>query len=311
MFTGGRVAPVSVARAYFALQAFGGAAWWVAVFASDDVRIWTLGRWDPAILVGPDLLFFTGASALTALLGSRLAAAVAGVWTTAVTVALGAYGLVEQEAGWGAVLMAVATVGTLAAAVTIWFGYLPTGWFFVGPFSFRVAGEASGVRNLRRSLAQLVIFWTTFFVVVPLVLAGVEERLLLRWDALDRGDLRVAGAVAFILGSALGLWSCVTLALRGNGTPLPAQTARDLVITGPYRFVRNPMALAGLVQTAAVGLVLGSWMVIAIAGAGAQGWNVLIRPTEEADLADRFGDPYRQYTQRVRCWVPAWRRWRA
>ncbi|HTN99921.1 MAG TPA: isoprenylcysteine carboxylmethyltransferase family protein, partial [Microthrixaceae bacterium] len=170
--------------------------------------------------------------------------------------------------------------------------------------SFRVADTASGARHLRRSLAQLVVFWTTFFVVVPLVLAFVEQRLHLDWTALDHWSVRFFGATAFILGSALGLRACVTMALRGHGTPLPAQTARDLVITGPYRSVRNPMAVAGALQTVGVGLAIGSWMVVAVALAGALAWNVLIRPVEEADLAARFGEPYRQYAEQVRCWVP-------
>jgi protein-S-isoprenylcysteine O-methyltransferase Ste14 len=305
MVTAGRVAPVSVARAYFALQAVGGALWWIAVAASEDVRTWTLGQWNPAVLVWPDLAFFVGASAITALSGSRTAAVIAAVWTTGVTVALGIYGLTEQQAGWGVVLMALATLGTLAAAATVWFGYLPTGWFFVGPFTLREAEEASDGRHLRRSLAQLVLFWTTFFVVVPLVLSVVEQRLQLEWSALDRQGVRWVGAAAFGLGSALGLWACVTMALQGKGTPLPAETARELVIAGPYRAVRNPMAVAGVLQTAGVGLMVGSWMVVVIAVAGALAWNVVIRPVEEADLAARFGEPYRQYTDQVRCWIPA------
>jgi protein-S-isoprenylcysteine O-methyltransferase Ste14 len=305
-----RVARVSVARRYFALQAAGGAAWWIAVFASDDVRNWTLGRWDPAVLVGPDLLLFVGTSALAALWGSRTAAALTAAWTTAVTCALAFYGLVEQAAGWGVVLMAVATLGTLAATATVWFGHLPTGWFFVGPFSFRVAAEAPGVRHLRRSLAQLVVFWMTFFVVVPLVLVTVEERLLLRSTALDSDLLRWYGAAALILGSALGLWACITMALRGDGTPLPVATARELVIAGPYGSIRNPMAVAGVLQTMGIGLLVSSWMVIASAVVGALAWNELIRPTEEADLAARFGEPYQHYAHRVRCWIPIcpWRR---
>lgn len=304
MSTGERVESVPLARAYFALQAVAGAAWWVAVFASDDVRRWTLGAWDPALLVGPDLVLFVGASALAALSGYRIAATVAAVWTTGVTIALGVYGLVEQEAGWGVVMMTAATIGTLAAAATLWFGRLPTGWFFIGPFSFRVADDAAGARHLRRSLGQLVVFWTAFFVVIPLVAARVEQRLQVDVRALDRSDVRIVGITAFILGSALGLWSCVTMALRGRGTPLPAETARDLVIAGPYRYVRNPMAAAGVVQTIGVGLVVGSWVVIVLAVAGAVAWNVLIRPTEEADLAARFGAPYRRYAEQVSCWVP-------
>jgi protein-S-isoprenylcysteine O-methyltransferase Ste14 len=299
------VRPVTLARGYFGLQALAGVAWWVGVFASDGVRTWTLGQWDPTILVGPDLLLFVGASAWAAVLGSRIAALVVALWASGVAIVLTAYGLLEQTAGWGVLLMSAATLGSLVATALLWFGRVPTGWFFVGPFSFRVATEGSGGRHLRRSLVQLAVFWTTFFVLVPLVLAAVERRLQLELPALDRPGPRVVGGVVFLVASALGLWSCVTMALRGRGTPLPAQTARDLVVVGPYRWVRNPMAVAGAFQTAAVGLWVGSWLVIVVAVAGAVSWNELIRPGEEADLATRFGPSYQQYSEQVRCWIPS------
>lgn len=297
-----RWATPTIARMYFASQALAGAAWWVAVALSDDVQRWTLGQWDPAIVVGPDLVLFVGASAVAAL-DNKAAAVVATVWTSAITIGLVGYGLIEREAGWGCVLMVIATVGTWAATAILWFGTLPTRWFFVGPFSFRVADDAPGRRHLRRSLVQLVVFWTVFFVVIPVLLAGVEARLHLEWSALD-GAARV-GVALFVVASALGLWSCVTMALRGLGTPLPAATARELVVAGPYRWVRNPMALAGMAQTIGVGLWIGSWLVIAIALVGAIAWNVFIRPVEEADLLARFGAPYEQYADRIRCWIPS------
>lgn len=300
-----RASPVSVARAYFLVQAVGGAAWWAAVFASDDVRRWTLGGWDPAILVVPDLVLFVGASAAAGLLGNRVAAVITATWTTLVTVALALYGLSSQAAGWGVVLMSIATLCTLAASATMWFGYLPTGWFFAGPFSFRVADEGSDASHVRRSLAQLAVFWTTFFLVIPTLIMVIEERLDLSWRALEEPGIALFGACIFLVGSAIGLWSCLTMAVRGKGTPLPAETAKELVITGPYRFIRNPMAVGGLLQTLGVALVIGSWMVIVMAVAGALVWNSLIRPTEEADLADRFGEPYRRYSEDVRCWIPS------
>lgn len=61
-----RIAPTSAARSYLAVQAVAGAAWWIAVFASDDVRRWTLGGWPPGLLVGPDLVLFVGGSAVGA-----------------------------------------------------------------------------------------------------------------------------------------------------------------------------------------------------------------------------------------------------
>ncbi|WP_323127765.1 methyltransferase family protein [Brevibacterium pigmentatum] len=80
--------------------------------------------------------------------------------------------------------------------------------------------------------------------------------------------------------------------------------AHHLVNRGPYAFVRNPMAIAGIVQGVSMGLLIGSWLVVVYALIGSLLWNWLIRPHEEADLIERFGDEYRDYAKRVRCWWP-------
>lgn len=309
MTGGGRWSPVSSARIYLGAQALAGAVWWASVAVSDDVRRWTLGEWSPAALVVPDLVLFVGASGLAALSGNRIVAAVAAVWTIAITLALTVYGLVARAAGWGVVAMAVASIGVTGAAATIWLGRLPIEWFFVGPFNFQVAEEASGRVHLRRSLVQLVCFWVAFFVIVPWVLVVGERRLGIGWAFLDGRGWRVVGVTAFVAASAFGLWACVSIALRGDGTPLPARTARRLVVSGPYRHVRNPMAVAGALQTVAVGLWAGSWTVVAVAVVGALAWDAFIRPAEEADLLARFGSAYERYCSVVRCWVPTMR-WR-
>jgi hypothetical protein len=90
----------------------------------------------------------------------------------------------------------------------------------------------------------------------------------------------------------------------GDGTPLPAAMPNRLVIAGPYRWVRNPMAVAGIVQGAGVGLILESWLVLAYAVAGSLVWNYAIRPLEEYDLSERFGEQFLHYRNTVRCWTP-------
>lgn len=295
---------VALARAYFALQALAGAAWWAAVFASDLVRTWTLGTWEPLWLVGPDLLFFVGGSAIAAARASWRAAAATTAWTGLLSIALLVYGLAAQAAGWGVLLMAAATVGSLAATLTLRVGRMPTRWYFVGPFAFRPAPERSRRRHVATSLFQLVVFWVGFFVLMPVLLAAVERRLRVSWDLLTVPPWTVVGLVLFLLASPLGLASCLTMAVRGDGTPLPAQTARKLVIAGPYRWVRNPMATAGVVQSIGMGLWFGTWTMVVAALAGAVAWHVGIRPVEEADLLARFGEPYQRYRASVRCWVP-------
>ena len=64
------------------------------------------------------------------------------------------------------------------------------------------------------------------------------------------------------------------------------------------------MAVAGIGQGLAVGLMLGSWLVALYAFLGSLAWNWAIRPHEEADLASRFGAEFEAYQARVSCWWP-------
>lgn len=283
-----------------------GALWWVAVPLSDDVRRLTLGGIEPALLAGPDLVLFVGASTVAAARAHRGAAAVAAGWTVLVTGALLVHTLLTREAGWGATLMVAASLVAVPAAAVMWWwpGRPPLGWFFTGPFRFRPAADRTSTGHVARSLAQLVVFWSTFLVGVPLLLAWGERRLRVDAPVLDGAGWTVAGIVVFVVGSAGGLWSCLTMAVVGRGTPLPADTAAELVIAGPYRWVRNPMAVCGAAQTVGVGLIVGSWSAPAAAVVGGLAWDRVIRPTEEADLLARFGADYARYRSRVRCWLP-------
>lgn len=295
------------ARAFFAAQALACVLWWVGVFVSALVRVWTLGAWSPWLLVVPDLVLFAGASALAAVRSSWVFGAVVAIWSGLLTLTLGVYGLLEQAAGWGVVLMTIATIGSVAATLTLRSGRMPTGWFFIGPFSFRVAPAGPRWRHVATSLAQLVVFWSVFFLALPWLLMVIEKRLLLSWALLDDPPWPWLGIGLFLGASPLGLWSCLTMARLGEGTPLPARTARTLVVAGPYRWIRNPMATAGALQSVGVGLWFGSWTMVVAAFAGALAWHIGIRPVEEADLLARFGAPYERYRERVRCWLPTLR----
>jgi len=152
------------------------------------------------------------------------------------------------------------------------------------------------------TLGQTVIFWGTFLWVLPLGIVELERHL--GWTAFGHLLQTPLSAMLFLAASFLGLWSGFTMAVRGDGTPLPTATAPRLVINGPYRYVRNPMALAGIIQGIAVGWYLGSSSVIAYSLAGVAVWHVAVRPVEERDLAKRFGESYDNYRQTVRLWLP-------
>jgi len=292
---------VTVGRWYFAVQACVGAAWWIAVLLSPFVRETTLGRLDPVGVALADIPLFVVASAVAAF-GVRVAAVVATVWTGLVAVALAAYATATGEAGWGVLLMAAAAGGSVLALCLIIWGHVPTRWLISGPFAFRTARSRPTGAILAGTAAQVVVFWGVFLVAGPAILVALEHR----WQVgfLFPDFARLIGVVVLILASALGIWSAAAMVVAGRGTPLPVAMPSRLVVIGPYRFVRNPMAVAGIVQGVAVGLVLSSWLVVAYAVIGSVIWNLAVRPHEEADLEQRFGADFRRYRDTVRCWVP-------
>jgi protein-S-isoprenylcysteine O-methyltransferase Ste14 len=168
----------------------------------------------------------------------------------------------------------------------------------------REARPASRNWNLIKTLAQTMVFWSVFLFLLPAAIVILEHRM--GWGRWHFGTpaFRWVGGALFLLGGALGLTSGMVMAVRGRGTPLPADCPNELVVAGPYRYIRNTMVIAGLSQGFAVGIFLGSPAVVTYALLGAPIWHLFVRPWEEADLEQRFGAPYRRYRAEVRCWLP-------
>ena len=288
-------------RSYFAVQAAAGLSWWIAVFLSPLVQEATLGSLDPVAVAIFDIPLFVLASALAAI-GVKAAAAAATCWTGIVATALGVYATVTTEAGLGVLMMIAAAACSLAAFSIAVLGGIPTAWIIRGPFAFRSAAGRRTATNVGATIGQMILFWGFFLAVIPLALAFLEQR----WEvSLPLPPMAApAGALLLTLASALGVASAVTMSWLGAGTPLPSAMPNRLVIAGPYRWIRNPMAVAGITQGAAVGLILGSWLVVAYAVLGSLLWNYAVRPLEEADLEERFGAELITYRESVRCWIP-------
>lgn len=167
---------------------------------------------------------------------------------------------------------------------------------------FRVARAAATAQHVAATAFQIAAFWSTFLWILPAAVQRLgtmvgEPSFALPW-------LAWFGPLLFALASGLGLASAFWMCTRGHGTPLPMATARDFVDSGPYRWLRNPMALAGIAQGFAVGLWRDSPLVVLYATAGGFLWHTAARPPEERDLLARFGARYADYRRTVPLWLP-------
>jgi protein-S-isoprenylcysteine O-methyltransferase Ste14 len=109
------------------------------------------------------------------------------------------------------------------------------------------------------------------------------------------------GGVLIVLGLALSTW--VVLQFQRAETPVsPLRPSRQLVVSGPYRFSRNPDYVGQALLYTGIALVLNTiWVLLAELPA-----LLLIRYTviarEERYLETRFGAEYARYCQCVRRW---------
>src|SRR5262249_43242871 len=87
-----------------------------------------------------------------------------------------------------------------------------------------------------------------FFVIAPLVLAGFVPWWVTQWNfgsvffGLDLP--RILGGILIIAGVPGLVDSFARFALGGRGTPAPIAPPQKLVVTGLYRYVRNPIYIA-------------------------------------------------------------------
>ena len=170
--------------------------------------------------------------------------------------------------------------------------------------AFYEAAQRSFVQNLMRTILQSLVLWLGTLVLLPWGLRKLEGCLgMVPFTTPAQSWLPW---VVFALSAWGNLSAGWTMARWGEGTPLPLDTARHLVVRGIYRVIRNPMAFFGLGLGASVGWWLGSWLMLAAVVAGGFFWNFLVRPAEEVDLLRRFGEAYAHYRDHVPCWRFCW-----
>ena len=112
----------------------------------------------------------------------------------------------------------------------------------------------------------------------------------------------IIGIIIWIPGFYWSIWANLDLFMRGKGSPVPLKDSetRILVITGPYRYCRNPMIFGYVLIWVSFGfffnsyiLVLGFSLLVAIL------LIIFVKTWEEKDLKKRFGDSYRDYKNKV------------
>ena len=165
------------------------------------------------------------------------------------------------------------------------------------------------------SRATAILGSALFFVVAPMTIAGLVPWMVTHWEfqAAFAGveATRAAGIALIVVGLPGLLDSFARFAVQGIGTPAPIAPTEKLVVTGLYRYVRNPMYVA------VVAIVLGQAMLFGSAPLlwyGAFLWvafHLFVLAYEEPTLTQTYGAEYEDYRAHVRRWIPRLTAWQA
>jgi protein-S-isoprenylcysteine O-methyltransferase Ste14 len=118
----------------------------------------------------------------------------------------------------------------------------------------------------------------------------------------------VVGLALIVAGSILA-FACFALFAAGGALSPQAHfpDPQAFISSGPYRYVRNPMAKGGWTVLCGWGLCRLSPAILLFAGFMALAMHLFVVYVEEPKLERRFGASYREYARRVNRWIPSWR----
>lgn len=187
-----------------------------------------------------------------------------------------------------------------------------------GPAGLPSNGKAAAIAAMgppaeammRRSVAAVissgwgVALGVTFGGVLPWLSGDWHfQRPLPFWEVAE-----AAGGLLICVG-AVPIAQSFAEFVKARGTPVPVASPPHLVVSGPYRYVRNPIYVGFFGVLLGEVLLFGSLGLLkytalaALIGLGA------VHLYEEPVLARRFGAEYDAYRHAVRAWLPRAHPW--
>ena len=164
---------------------------------------------------------------------------------------------------------------------------------------------------IRRILA--IVGSAIFLVLAPGFVAGMVPWWISHWHVeaalLGLPVLRFVGGALLALGAAGLLGSFGRFAIQGIGTPAPVFPTRHLVVTGLYRYVRNPIYVAVVSTILGQGLILGNVGLLEYGGLVWLLFHLFVLIYEEPTLRASFGSEYAAFCAEVPRWVPRLTPW--
>ena len=144
-----------------------------------------------------------------------------------------------------------------------------------------------------------------FLILAPGVVAGyIPLALLRRGPQTETSFFAYLAFPLWLIGVIVLLWCFWDFLVKGRGTPAPIDPPKELVVSGLYRYVRNPMYVGVLLVIIGHFLWFGYWNLLIYAGVVFIAFHSFVTLYEEPNLKQRFGAGYEDYLTKVPRWIP-------
>ena len=144
-----------------------------------------------------------------------------------------------------------------------------------------------------------------FFILAPGMVAGVIPLTLMRSGTqIQIGMLSFLAIPLWLIGVTMLIWCFWDFLVKGRGTPAPIDPPKELVVSGLYNYVRNPMYVGVLLVIIGHFLWFGYWNLLIYAGVVFIAFHSFVTLYEEPNLKQRFGAGYEDYLTKVPRWIP-------
>ena len=145
-----------------------------------------------------------------------------------------------------------------------------------------------------------------FTTLASVIVVGLVPVYLVGSNARIHGWIDWLGLLPVALGAALYSWCAWKFALAG-GTPAPIDPPTRLVVSGPYRVIRNPMYVGVPLVLLGESILFSSWAILGFAALVWVLFHLLVVFDEEPELNEKFGAAYGDYCRVVPRWLPGFR----
>jgi protein-S-isoprenylcysteine O-methyltransferase Ste14 len=152
-----------------------------------------------------------------------------------------------------------------------------------------------------------------FLIVAPGVVGGLVPWLLTGWQFTPLpawwAPVRLLGVALAAVGFVVLVRAFARFVVEGRGTPAPVAPTEKLIVSGEYRYVRNPMYVAVLALIIGQALLFGSASLVIYALLVWLAVAAFVRFYEEPTLTRQYGRQYLDYRAAVPAWLPRMSPW--